>query len=160
MANSVKSALCSLLLLFCLAGSLCAQEGGIKATTTLHPDGTRTDLIKDFATATAESKTFDAAGKVIQSMTFKINEKGDFLEGTAFNSKGVAVFKYTYVRDDSGLLTEERNMDAKGNLLRRLVYHYNTTGAISGIDTYDAQGNLLQPAAGSKKSKRKRQIDN
>ena len=143
--------------LACFAGThLPAQEGGIKSTTTLHPDGTRTDMIKDLSTATAQSKTYDAAGKVLQSMTFKLDEQGEPLEGTAFNTKGVAIFKYSYKRDASGRLEEELNMDARGNLLRRLVYRYTTSGAIAGIDAFDAQGNPIKAATGSARKDKKR----
>ena len=136
---------------------LLAQEGGVKSTTTLHQDGTRTDMIRNFSEGTGVSKTFDAAGKVIQSMKFKLGQLGQPAEGTAFNAKGVPIFKYTYKRDGNGRLEEEVNYLPNGRMIRRLVYHYKANGEISGIDAYDANGNLLQPAeVGSKKNKRSR----
>ena len=141
-------AILACLALVTLAGMpVSAQEGGIKSTTTLHPDGTRTDMIQNFATRTAESKTYDAGGKVIQSMKYTLDEQGKLAEGTAFSAKGVAMYKYTYRRDSTGQLQEEDNLTPEGKLLRRLVYHYKTNGEIGGIDTYDAQGNLLKPVS-------------
>lgn len=156
MANAAFRTFVFLAFLAILTGPLCAQDGGVKVTTTIHADGSRTELVRDLSTGTGQSKTYDEAGRLVQSMTLKLNEKGDAIEGTLFNAKGVPTFKYVYVRDDSGLLTEEQDLDAKGNLLRRLVYHYSTTGTVSGIDTYDAEGNLLKPATGSKKPKKRK----
>ena len=122
-------------------------KSGIKATTTLHPDGTRTDLIRDLDAATAESKTLDAAGKLLQRSTFKLDENGEPIEGIVYNAKGQASYKFVYNRNTSGLISEELDMSADGKLLRKLIYRYGSTGQIAGIDAFDAEGNPLKSAS-------------
>jgi hypothetical protein len=148
------------LLITLTVGSTFAQDGGgggIKSTTTLHPDGTRTELQKDLGELTGEEKTFDAGNQLLHRVTYKLDANGDILSGTAFNAKGTPLYTFEYKRDGMGRISEELDYTPAGQLTRRLVYHYNSAGKVSGIDGFDAQGNPLPKASGTpakKKGKR------
>ena len=135
-----------------LLGNLAfAAAPEIKVTSTVYPDKSRTDMQSNLAEGTAEAKTYDAAGKLTQRMTYKLDEKGQPTEGVAYSEKGAALFKFEYTRDASGRISEERDSTASGTLLRRLVYRFGTDGKVSGIDAYDAEGRPLSAASGPKK---------
>lgn len=146
----------SLLLLLTVAHPVMGQDTptGIKVTSTLHDDGSRTDLTTDYDSLTAESKTYDASKKLIQSSTYTINPQGQLLEGIAYNAKGQIGGQVAFKYDAQGRMSEQLDKTAAGVPLRRLVFYYDGTGHVSGIDTYDGKGNLLQ-ASGSSLNKKK-----
>ena len=152
----MKRCLYVLLLLLALAMPGMGQEEskGIKVTSTLHDDGSRTDLQTDYDALTAESKTYNSAKKLVQSATYTLNAQGQILEGILYDGKGKIGGQVAYSYDAQGRMSEELDKSANGTPLRRLVFYYDANGRVSGIDTYDGQGNLLQ-ASGSSINKKK-----
>jgi len=144
----------ALLLTTALPGMGQDMPTGIKVTSTLHDDGSRTDLQTDYDALTAESKTYNSAKKLIQSATYTINAQGKILEGVIYNAKGQIAGQVAYTYDPQGRMKEQLDKSADGKLLRRLVYYFDANGRVSGIDTYDGQGTLLQ-ASGSSLNKKK-----
>lgn len=146
------------LTLLLAAGTSCYGQGGIKVTSVLHDDGSRTDTQTDFDSLTAEAKTYDINKKLIQRATYVVDEKGQPLEGIFYNGKGQIVNQVAYTRDALGRTKEQFDKSANGTLLRKLVYHYDPNGRVSGIDAYDAQGNLMKGSSPStpKKGKSRR----
>ena len=132
-----------------------AADPDIKVTSTVYPDKSHTDMQSNLTEGTAESKTYDAAGKLTQRMSYKLDEKGQPTEGTAYSAKGMALFRFSYTRDSAGRVTEELNNDPSGKLVRRLVYRYDSNGRVAGIDTFDANGQLIS-GSGPKKAPKKR----
>jgi YD repeat-containing protein len=150
----------SLFLLLTIAHPALGQEAptGIKVTSTLHDDGSRTDLQTDYDSLTAESKTYSASKKLLQSATYTINAQGQLLEGIAYNAKGQVGGQVAFKYDAQGRMSEQLDKSANGTPLRRLVFYYDANGRVSGLDTYDGQGNLLQ-ASGSSINKKKTRSD-
>lgn len=143
-----------LLLIVALPGMGQEESKGIKVTSTLHDDGSRTDLQTDYDALTAESKTCNASKKLIQSASYTINAQGQILEGTVYDGKGKLAGQVAYRYDSQGHMSEQLDKSANGTPLRRLVFYYDANGHVSGIDTYDGKGNLLQ-ASGSSINKKK-----
>lgn len=129
---------------------------GIKVTSTLHDDGTRTDMQVDYDSLTAESKTYNASKKLIQRVTYTTDDQGKLLEGVIYNAKEQVTGRVAYTYDDQGRMQEQMDLSPKGDLIRRLVYHYNAQGRVSGIDAYDAKGNLMVPSGDGPQKKRPR----
>ena len=127
---------------------------GIKVTSTLRDDGSRTDLQTDYDTLTSESKTYSASKKLLQRATYTVNAQGQPLEGIVYNGKDEIAGRVTYSYDAQGHMSEQLDKSANGTLLRRLYFYYDSNGHVSGIDTYDGKGNLLQ-ASGSSLNKKK-----
>lgn len=135
-------------LALCIPSATFAQESGIKVTTTLHADDSRTDLQKDFDAGTAEEKNYDPAGNLLSRKTFKLDDQGRPTEGVAYSAKGAMQYTFTYTLNSQGQISEELDSNAGGQLFRKFVYHYDSNGHISGIDGFDAKGNPLPKADG------------
>ena len=134
-----------------------AQDGIIKVVSTLHPDGSRTDMQTDASEGTGESKTYNSAGKLVQRVTYKLDDMARPAEGVVYSAKGAFLYRFVYTRDNSGRILEERDTDAKGNLVRRVLYRYDANGKVSGLDAYDGQGKpLMAPgkSSGTKANKK------
>jgi hypothetical protein len=137
----------SLFLLLCLPSIGAAQEKAIKVTTTLHDDGTRTDMKVDPASQTAEATTY-AGEKILRRVAYKLDASGQMQEGDVFGPDGKMLFHAVFRRDALNRVVEEFNYAADGRLIRRLVYEYNTSGKIAKIDAFDAAGNPLSGSRG------------
>lgn len=144
------------------ASSVFAQDtsgGGIKATTTLRDDGTRTDMVTDRDAGTAEAKTYDASKKLLQRVAYTLDSQGRLGEGTIYDAKGKALMIVSYKYNDAlgGRCSEEIDKKPDGTPIRRLVYRYDGSGRLTGMDAFDAQGNPIQPsgtpASGSTRKK-------
>jgi YD repeat-containing protein len=153
----MKPIILLMLLAFAIPGMGQEPSKGIKVTSTLHDDGSRTDLQTDYDSLTAESKTYSASKKLIQSASYKINEQGQILEGSVYNGKGKIAGQVAFSYDAQGRMSEQFDKDANGSLLRRLVFYYDANGRVSGIDTYDGKGNLIQASGSSINKKKARQ---
>jgi len=156
MKKSFLAFTCTAVCLLAFAATAYTQEGGspIKVTTMLHADGTRTDTTKDIDAHTSESKTYDAANKLIQRATFTLDEDGREVDGILYDAKDKVIGQISYKYDIFGRVKEQSEMSPKGILLRRLVYQRDSKGAVTGIDIYDGQGNLIKQPTGSPKKSR------
>ncbi|MEI6351542.1 MAG: hypothetical protein WCP06_10620 [Verrucomicrobiota bacterium] len=126
-----------------LASPALAADADITVRSVYHPDRSRTDLQSNLVDGTAESKTYDPKGKLLQRMTYKIDEKGQPIEGNAYSPDGKLLFHFSYKRDNFGRVSEERNSDVDGKLIRRWVYRYDEKGRIAGADAFDAEGRRI-----------------
>jgi len=124
-----------------------AQEGGvsIKVTTTLHEDGSRTDMQTDLDARTADSKTYNSAKKLVQRATYTLDEQGRLEEGVIYDAKDKVISRVSYKYNAMGHVSDQFEKAPNGALLRRLVYRYDPNGRVIGIDAYDGAGNQLQP---------------
>ena len=142
--------------------SLMAQDGGIKVTTVIHPDKSRTDTQTDLSAKTSEEKTYDAAGKLIRHIVYALDDEGHPTGGTVFSPKspkspkGQAAYRFTYTRDAQGRISEESDTAPNGKLIRRLVYRFGSNGQVSGIDVYDSNGKLIGSSGKKTRPSRRR----
>jgi len=146
------------LALLLTVSSAFAQEGGvsIKVTTTLHTDGSRTDMQTDLDARTAESKTYNPAKKLVQRETYTLDEQGRLEEGVIYDAKDKVITRVSYKYDAMGHVSDQFEKTPNGALLRRLVYRYDSNGRPIGIDVYDGAGNQLQPNSASSSRKKSR----
>ncbi|MEI8234525.1 MAG: hypothetical protein WCH57_07530 [Verrucomicrobiota bacterium] len=143
-----------------LAGAVAlhAQEGGtpLKVTTTIHGDGTRTDIQKDLDARVSEAKTYDASKRLIQRWVYTLDDQGREVEGISYDAKEKILARVSYSYDVFGNVGEVIEKAANGAPVRRTVYHRDATGQVVGSDTFDAQGNPINPKPGASKKGRSR----
>jgi len=140
-----------------LARAQFTRGDAIKATTTVHSDGTRSTMLVNPETQSAEAIYYDLGGKVTQKIVYPLDGQNQPVGSVSYNAKGAIVAKSSYVRDGSGRISEETLTAANGQFLRKRVYSYSTKNKISRVDEYDANGVLLTPpraAVPDKKRKR------
>lgn len=141
-----------------LAHAQLTKGDAIKATTTVHSDGTKSTLVVNPEAQSAEETFYDTSGKVTGKIVYPLDPQNQPIGAITYNAKGVVVAKSSYQRDSSGRIGEETITSAAGQFLRRRVYSYSTLNKISRVDEYDANGVLIAPppkaAAAEKKKKR------
>jgi hypothetical protein len=138
-------ALALLLLLSPLAHAQLTKGDAIKATTTVHSDGTKSTLIVNPEAQSGEETFYDTGGKVTRKIVYPLDSQNQPLGAITYDAKGAVLAKSSYVRDASGRIGEETIMSAKGEFLRKRVYSYSTQNKISRVDEYDANGVLIIP---------------
>lgn len=131
----------SIALLF--GDNLFAQDGAIKATTTLHPDGTQSDTIFDPEKRTAEETTRTSAGKILAKKTYLLDDQNQPFGSMTYDSKGALLFRSTYKRDGANRIDEETISSGTGQLMQRRVYTYGANNKVVRLDEYDGTGKLM-----------------
>jgi hypothetical protein len=150
--------LCSLL----LAAHCSHAQGGapIKATATMHPDGTRSTTVTDPEKRTTEETLLDASGKTIRRIVYPLDDRNQPRGAIVHDAKGKIVYKSKYLRDSADRIQEETIMSETGETIRRRVYTYGANNKVSGVDEYDANGVLIpravKPSPGRPDKKKKR----
>lgn len=150
-------------LILCLAVAPCAHAqltkgDAIKATTTVHPDGSRSTLLVNPEAQSAEEIFYDTGGKITGKIVYPLDAQNQPIGAISYNAKGAVITKSSYQRDASGRIGEETITSAAGQFLRRRIYSYGTKNKVSRVDEYDANGVLIAPpprAAVADKKKRK-----
>ncbi|MEA3211528.1 MAG: hypothetical protein QOE70_4585 [Chthoniobacter sp.] len=135
--------------LFLILGSLAHAQftrgDTIKATTTVHTDGSRSTLVVNPETQSAEETYFDGAGKVTQKIIYPLDPQNQPIGAITYDRKGNILAKSSYKRDEAGRIGEETITSAAGQFLRRRVYSYSAQNKVSRVDEYDANGVLIAP---------------
>ena len=123
-----------------------AQESGaIKATTTLHPDGTQTVTVTDPEKRTTEETLQTSQGKVLRKTTYLLDDSNQPLGAIAYDAKGGILYRASYKRDGMNRIDEETISGPDGQMIRRRVYTFGANNKVTRVDEYDAKGNLLVP---------------
>ena len=139
------------LLLLALLGMNAAAQEPIKATTTMHPDGSRSLLVINPDTRIAEETLENASGKAMRKTTYELDDRNQPLTALMRDAKGTVISRSSYRRDPtSSRLDEETISDPSGKMIRRRVYSYGTQNKVSRVDEYDAAGQLLVPVVQKK----------
>jgi hypothetical protein len=140
----------SFLLIFTVAFASLAQAqltkgDAIKATTTVHPDGTRSTLVVDPSKATAEEIFYDGGQRVLRKIVYPLDAQNQSIGAITYDAKGTIVSKSSYKRDETGRIAEETITSNSGQFLRRRVYSYSSQNRISRVDEFDATGQQIMP---------------
>lgn len=130
-------------------------QAPLKVTSTIHGDGSRTDMQVDSDAHTAVSTLLDAAGKVRQTANYQLDDTENPISGSVFDRAGKLLFRSTYKRDSQNRVTEESDFAPTGPLLRRITYDYSADGKLAGIHTYDANGHEILPKTPATKDAKK-----
>jgi antitoxin component YwqK of YwqJK toxin-antitoxin module len=135
------------ILLFIAAAGLLAPAAGypqqgapVRVTATVHPDGTRTDRQVNPDEHTSIETTYDAAGKVMRKIVYKLDEKGNPSESTAFDAKGMPALKMKFTVDAENHVSERVDYTPAGKFIRKIVYQYDATGKVNGVQVLDETG--------------------
>lgn len=124
---------------------LSAQSDAVKATTTLHPDGTQTTTVFDPEKRTTEEITQTTQGKVLRKVTYLLDDLNQPLGSIVYDGKGTVLYRSSYRRDGMNRIDEENVTSKDGQPLRRRVYTYGANNKIARVDEYDPAGNLIVP---------------
>jgi antitoxin component YwqK of YwqJK toxin-antitoxin module len=158
----MKKSLLILVLIAAGATFASAQNGGengtIRATTTIHPDGSQSVVIYDPDKGTGEEKVSDSAGKLLRKVTYLLDEHNQAIGSITYDPKGTILYRATYKRDAQDRVDEEAISSANGTLIRRRVYTYGAQNKVTGITEYDANGNVISapPKQATVSSRRRR----
>jgi hypothetical protein len=134
-----------------------AQSNGVlRATTTLHPDGTRTVSIVDPDKHSSEETDQDANGKILRKTTYLLDDRSQAFGSITYDAKGVILYRTSYRRDNMGRIDEESITTAAGQPLRRRVYTYGAGNKVTNIEEFDANGNPVVPPRAARADKKKR----
>jgi hypothetical protein len=128
-----------------LARAQLTKGDAIKATTTVHSDGTKSTLLVNPEAQSAEETFYDSGGKVTQKIVYPLDPQNQPIGAITYNAKGAVVAKSSYQRDAYGRIGEETITSGTGQFLRKRVYSYGTQNKISRVDEYDANGVLIAP---------------
>jgi len=123
-----------------------SAQNAIKATTTLHDDGGRTELVNDPMERIGTATTYDGAGKLRQKAVYQLDGASQPVSGVFYDAKGKVVLKAVYRRDASNRLGESFEYAPNDKLIRRLVYEYGAGDKIKNIRAYDANGTEIPNA--------------
>jgi len=140
-----------------LAGAQLTKGDAIKATTTVHTDGSRSTLVVNPEAQSAEETFYDTAGKVTQKIVYPLDAQNQPIGAINYSAKGAVIAKSSYQRDAYGRISEETITSATGQFLRRRVYSYGVQNKVLRVDEYDENGVLIAPpraAVADKKKKR------
>jgi hypothetical protein len=136
-------------LLAAAQASLGQADAPIKATTTVHSDGTRTVTVMDPEKRTTEETTETSNGKVLRRTTYLLDDRNQPLGAIAYDGKGNVAYRSSYRRDGMDRIDEETVSNATGQVIRRRIYHYGGNNKVARIDEYDQAGNLIIPQRSS-----------
>jgi hypothetical protein len=132
-------------------------NGTIRATTTIHQDGSQSVMIVDPEKSTAEEKVSDAGGKLLRRVTYLLDERNQAIGSITYDPKGTILYRATYKRDAQDRVDEESISASNGAFIRRRVYTYGAQNKVTGITEYDANGNVISaPAKPATVSRRRR----
>ncbi len=140
-----------------LARAQLTKGDAIKATTTVHADGSRSTLVVNPEAQSAEETFYDTAGKVTQKIVYPLDGQNQPIGAINYSAKGAVIAKSSYQRDAYGRISEETITSATGQFLRRRVYSYGVQNKVLRVDEYDENGVLIAPpkAAAPERKKRK-----
>ena len=139
--------LLALVALGCISCGAIAQETGIKVTTLLHDDGSKTVTRLDIDQHTSEEVTTNAADKVLKRIVFNLDANNLPQSGVLYAPNGKVVRKIVYKYDALNRVNEEADYTPNDQLLGRFVYEYSASGRVSKIHTFDAAGNEVGATA-------------
>ena len=143
---SIQLSLRNLVLAFiCLTGSTVFGQGTIKATMTVHGDGTLTEKVTEPDKRSTEETTKTSQGKVLRKTTYLLDDRSQPLGAVAYDGKGTVLYRSSYKRDGMNRIDEETVSNAQGQMIRRRVYQYGANNKVARVDEFDAAGNLIVP---------------
>ena len=94
----------------------------------LHPDGTRTESVKDVTKHEITEIIYDARDVVISKKMFLLNENGDATQGVIYDGAGNPIARVQFFFDDLGRMIEERLSNMQGEVFRRVIQPYDASG--------------------------------
>lgn len=125
--------------------SLLAQQqignSQLHAKAVLHPDGTRTESVKDTTKREMMDSVYDSRGVVISKKVYLLNENGDATQGVIYDGAGNVIARVQFYFDDLGRVIEERCLNTKGEIFRRVIRQYDPSGKSLPPKAFDYQVN-------------------
>lgn len=135
-------------LLVLVSLSAAEAQGVLRATSTIHPDGTRTNTVVDPDKMTADETLTDSTGKkVLRKTTYLLDENNQPLGAIAYDAAGQVLYRSSYKRDAQGRIEEENISSATGQFLRKRIYQYGAGNKVVSTSEYDADGRLMPKVA-------------
>src|SRR4051812_4539932 len=89
------------------AATLLQAQDSIKATTTVHDDGTQTNTVMDPEKRTTEETLQTKQGKVLRKTTYLLDDRNQPLGAIVYDAKGTVLYRSSYKRYGMNRIDEE-----------------------------------------------------
>ena len=125
--------LCAFIGLFLLSPVAWGQGGNpaasmIVAKTIRHPDGTRSESVRDPITRQVTETTYGANEVVVSRRMYLLNERGQATQGSIYDGSGNLVARSVSYFDEFGRAKEDRLLNVRGEVFRQTIYEYGPDG--------------------------------
>lgn len=100
----------------------------INAKTTLHPDGSKTESVRDPNTRELTEITYDANNVVTMKRKYLLNEQGQPSQGLIYDGADNLQARAQFFFDQFGRMQEERLLNLQGEVFQQTLYEYGADG--------------------------------
>jgi hypothetical protein len=145
--------LCAFVGLFLLVSVAWGQSSNpaasmIVAKTIRHPDGTRSESVRDPVTRQVTETTYDASDVVVSRRMYLLNERGQATQGSIYDGSGNLVARSVSYFDEFGRAKEDRLLNTRGEVFQQTVYEYGADGKQKKprVVNFNVQTPTMKPA--------------
>ncbi len=120
----------------------------IRARTIYHPDGTRTESVRNPDTHELTESTYDARSVIVSRHLYLLNEKGQVTQGSIYDGAGNLVARAQSYFDDFGRVKESRLFNLQGECFQQTLHEYAPDGKAKKPKTmnYNVRTPTMKPA--------------
>ena len=136
-----------------LASAACGQGVNpatniISARTLYHPDGTRTESVRDPITRKMTETTYDTRNVVISRRKYLLNDRGQVTQGSIYDGSGNLVARSQSYFDEFGRAKEDRLMNTQGQVFQQTIHEYGPDGKAKKpkVVNFNVQTPTMKPA--------------
>lgn len=128
--------------------ALSQAAGGIHARGIYHPDGSRTESVKDPQTRVLTETTYNSGGTVVSRHVYQLNEQGQVMQGNIYDGRDTLVAREQSWFDEFGRLKESRLMNLQGETFQQTLYEYgaNEKPKKPKVINYNVRTPMMRPA--------------
>ena len=118
-------------------------DGGMRAKTVAHADGSYTEVITDEEEMISRVTTFDATGKVLGKMLNRLGSNFEPLKSYTYDPAGKPLYWTELKHDSKGRVREAIEYTPRNQFIRRMVFSYDTAGKLANVRTFDSKGHEI-----------------
>jgi hypothetical protein len=113
-----------------------------------HPDGSRTESVKDPETKVLTETTYDARGVVIAKHIYQLNDQGQVMQGNIYDGRENLVARSQSYFDEFGRVKESRLMNLQGEVFQQTIYEYGADGKAKKpkVVNFNVRAPTMRPA--------------
>jgi hypothetical protein len=136
------------LLVYVLPHASGRDVGTVEGKSILHPDGSRTESVRDPNTREMEQRTFDGNGVLIVRKLYRLNEQDQPVMGHIYDGSGTLKARAQSFFDAFGRLKEERLSNLEGEVFQQIVHEYDKNGKSMQpkVINYKVKSPTMRPA--------------
>ena len=113
-----------------------------------HPDGTRTESVKDPETKVLTETTFNPNNVVVSRHVYLLNENGQVVQGNIYDGAGNLVARSQSTFDEFARVKESHMMNLQGEVFQQTFYEYGADGKAKKpkVVNYNVKAPTMRPA--------------